>query len=98
MSNVEITIFFAIGVGLLIFGGRILFSDQALEKMYKSGYWKKDSVWFSEKEGRQFDRLYRGGHFPTRTNHSGRHYYHVVNCVINHNVELVGNGVRNLFV
>jgi len=56
-----LVIFFAVGVWLTIFGGRILFSDKYLNRMYKKGYWKEDSVWFDEKTGGRFDRYGRGG-------------------------------------
>lgn len=53
--------FFVAGVWFTILGGRILFSDRTLEKMYEKGYWKKESVWFNEKSGKRYDRYARGG-------------------------------------
>ena len=63
MSNAEIIFLLIIGVALVIFGGRIMFSDKALNAMYKSGYWKIDTVFLDEKSSRRIDRYYRGGHF-----------------------------------
>jgi hypothetical protein len=61
MTDGWIAFFLVVGVVLTIFGGRILFSDKALDQMYKKGYWKDKSAVFDRKSGRRFDRYYNGG-------------------------------------
>ena len=61
MSDGWLIFFITVGIVLTIFGGRILFSDKALDRMYEKGYWKNRSVVFDKKDGKRFDRYYNGG-------------------------------------
>lgn len=60
MNNSWLIFFIIVGVLLTIFGGRILFSDKALDKMYEKGWWRRD-IAVEEKRNRQYDRYGRGG-------------------------------------
>ena len=49
-----------IGILLVIFGAKILFSKKYLDEMYEKGWWKREFDLFGEKGARRADR-YRGG-------------------------------------
>ncbi len=59
--SVEFILIFLLAFILTVLGGSILFSDKALDKIYKLGIWKDESKLFGEKESRRLDRFYRGG-------------------------------------